>query len=43
MPYFSHNRTIETRFFTLIGSISFTTKTENSQLNALNNNNMILP
>ncbi len=42
-PNFSHNRTIEARFFTLIDPISFTTKTENSQLNTLNNNKMMLP
>lgn len=47
-PYYkrsknSHNRTIGVRFFILIGSISLTTKTENSQLNALNNNKIILP
>ena len=42
-PKKSHNRTIGARFFILIGSISLTTKTENGQLNALNNNKIILP
>lgn len=42
-PNFSHNRTIEARFFTLIDPISFTTTTENSQLNTLNNNKIMLP